>query len=146
MDNNRDGNKNKQKILDTLRDAGQEAIAKELDDLIKAVAHYPEVEGIDKNSMGFMARFFLENTDIPTPTIASDSDGILGLEWRSPLSKPESDRNCDGILCMDFLPSGEIEFTGDVIETEEYRALDFDGKTTHENVIDEIREFFQRLR
>ncbi len=134
------------RILDALRDTGLENIAEELNHLIKVVAKYPDVEGIDLNSMDSMARFFLENVDIPTPTIASDSDGIIGLEWRLPLSSTENEWNCDGILCMDFLPSGDIEFTGDAIATEEYPALDFGGGATHENVIDKIEEFLQRLR
>ena len=97
-------------------------------------------------SVQTVADFFIQNNP-PHPAIVADYDGTLAVEWRLPLTLPPDDvwQNCDGILCLEFLPSGEIEYFGDARAVGEKKELKIEGVATQKHIMKEIDPFLRRL-
>ena len=97
-------------------------------------------------SVQAVADFFIQNNP-PHPAIVADYDGTLAVEWRLPLTLPPDDvwKNCDGILCLEFLPSGEIEYLGDARAVGEKKELKTEGVATQKHIMKEIDPFLRRL-
>ena len=133
-------------VLDHLVCSDHGAIADRLNRLIEDFAEDPDVEGLQLESIQSVAEFFFQNNP-PYPAIVADYDGTLAVEWRLPLTRPPDDKwqTCDGILCMEFLPSGDIEYFGDVRAVGSERELRIAGVATQKEIMEEIDPFLRRL-
>lgn len=133
-------------VLDHLVCSDHGTIADRLNRLIEDFAEDPDVEGLLLESVQSVAEFFIQNNP-PYPAIAADYDGYLAVEWRLPLTRPPDDRwqTCDGILCMEFLPSGDIEYFGDARAVGSEQEIRIAGVATHKKIMKEIEPFLRRL-
>ena len=133
-------------ILDRLVSRDHCKVAGRLNSLIEMFAEDPDVERLVLESIQSVAEFFIRNNP-PHPAIVADYDGTLAVEWRLPLTLPPDDRwqNCDGILCMEFLPSGDIEFFGDARAIGDEQELRVAGTATQKEIVKEIDPFLRRL-
>lgn len=133
-------------ILDRLESNELGKVAGRLNSLIEMFAEDPDVERLVLESIQSVAEFFIRNNP-PHPAIVADYDGTLAVEWRLPLTLPPDDRwqNCDGILCMEFLPSGDIEFFGDARAVGDEQELKVAGTATQKEIVKEIEPFLKRL-
>lgn len=133
-------------LLDYLAESGRREIAVRLNALIEMFVKDPDVGRLDVGSFKSIAEFFKQN-DTPTPAIVADYDGTLAVEWRlGPMLPHSEDQACDGILSLEFLPNGEIEYLGFVKATNDEEEVHYDGTAGQEEVIYEITSFLQRLR
>lgn len=133
-------------ILDRLESNKLGKVARRLNSLIEMFDEDPDVDRLVLESIQSVAEFFIRNNP-PHPAIVADYDGTLALEWRLPLTPPPDERwqNCDGILCMEFLPSGDIEFFGDARATGDEQELKVAGIARQKKIMKEIEPFFRRL-
>ena len=133
-------------VLDHLVYSERGRIADRLNRLIEDFAEDPDVEGLLLESIQSLAEFFTQYNP-PHPAIVADYDGTLAVEWRLPLTLPPNDRwqTCDGILCMEFLPSGDIEYFGDARAVGSERELRIAGVATHKEIMEKIDPFLRRL-
>ncbi len=133
-------------MLDHLVCSDHGTIADRLNRLIEDFAEDPDVEGLLQESFQSVAEFFFQNNP-PYPAIVADYDGTLAVEWRLPLTLPPDDRwqTCDGILCMEFLPSGDIEYFGDARAVGSEQKIRIAGVATHKEIMEEIDPFLGRL-
>ena len=133
-------------ILDRLVSNDHGKVADRLSSLIEMFALDPDVGRLMLESVQTVADFFIQNNP-PHPAIVADYDGTLAVEWRLPLTLPPDDvwKNCDGILCLEFLPSGEIEYLGDVRAVGEKKELKTEGVATQKHIMKEINPFLRRL-
>ncbi len=133
-------------MLDHLVYSERGKIADRLNRLIEDFAEDPDVEGLLLESIQSVAKFFTRYNP-PCPAIVADYDGTLAVEWRLPLTLPPEDRwhNCDGILCMEFLPSGDIDYFGDARAVGKEQYLRIAGIATQKEIMKEIDPFFRRL-
>ena len=133
-------------ILDRLVASDHGKVADRLSSLIEMFAQDPDVGRLMLESVQTVADFFIQNNP-PHPAIVADYDGTLAVEWRLPLTLPPDDvwKNCDGILCLEFLPSGEIEYFGDARAVGEKKELKIEGVATQKQIMKEIDPFLRRL-
>ena len=133
-------------ILDRLVSRDHGKVADRLNSLIEMFAEDQDVERLVLESIQSVAEFFIQNNP-PHPAIVADYDGTLAVEWRLPLTLPPDDRwqNCDGILCMEFLPSGDIEYFGDARSVGDKQELRISGIATQKAIMKEIDPFLRRL-
>ena len=133
-------------ILDRLVSNDHGKVAGRLSSLIEIFALDPDVGRLMLESVQAVADFFIQNNP-PHPAIVADYDGTLAVEWRLPLTLPPDDvwQNCDGILCLEFLPSGEIEYLGDARAVGEKKELKIEGVATQKHIMKEIDPFLRRL-
>lgn len=133
-------------VLDRLvaRDHGK--VAGRLNSLIEMFAKDEEVDRLVPESVQSIADFFIGN-DPPHPAIVADYDGTLAVEWRLPLTLAPDERwqNCDGILCMEFLPSGEIEYFGGARAIGDEEELRIEGVASQKGIMKEIAPFLNKL-
>lgn len=109
-------------------------------------AEDPEVDRLVPESVLSTADFFIRNNP-PHPAIVADYDGTLAVEWRLPLTLAPDEKwqNCDGILCMEFLPSGEIEYFGGARAIGDEKELRIEGVASQKEIMQEIAPFLRRL-
>ena len=133
-------------ILDRLVSSDRGKVADRLNDLIEMFAEDPEVDRLELKSVQSIADFFIK-CNPPHPAIVADYDGTLAVEWRLPLTRPPDERwqNCDGILCMEFLPSGKIEYFGDARAVGGEEALRIEGVASQKQIMKKIDPFLSRL-
>ena len=133
-------------ILDRLVSNDRGKVADRLNDLIEMFAEDPEVDRLVLESVQSIADFFIK-CNPPHPAIVADYDGTLAAEWRLPLTRPpdETWQNCDGILCMEFLPSGKIEYFGDARAVGGEEELRIGGVASQKQIMKEIDPFLSRL-
>ena len=84
-----------------LRWWGRGAVADRLLYLRDLAREDPEESPVDLGSLRAMAHFLMSERQLPDPRIGVTSDGLVQIEWRVPTN---------GILAMEFLPSGLIRF------------------------------------
>lgn len=132
--------------LDRLVSRDHGKVADRLNCLIEVFAEDEEVDRLVPESVLSIADFFIRNNP-PHPAIVADYDGTLAVEWRLPLTLAPDDRwqNCDGILCMEFLPSGEIEYFGGARAVGDEKELRFEGIASQKGIMKEIAPFLRRL-
>ena len=133
-------------ILDDLVSSDHTKVADRLNSLIGMFAEDQDVDRLLLDSIHSIADFFVQN-DPPFPAIVADYDGTLAVEWRLPLTRPPDEKwqNCDGILCMEFLQSGDIEFFGDARKVGGEEELRIGGVASHKQIMKEIDPFLSRL-
>ncbi len=88
-------------IIAVLRLFGVEAVADRLSYLRSLSDDDPDETPIDVESLRAMALFLMSERQLPDPQIGITPDGLMQTEWRTPPN---------GILAMEFLPSGSIRF------------------------------------
>ena len=133
-------------ILDRLVSRDHGRVADRLNCLIEMFAEDPEVDRLVPESVLSIADFFIRN-DPPHPAIVADFDGTLAVEWRLPLTLAPDEKwqNCDGILCLEFLPSGEIEYFGGARAVGDEKEMKFEGVASQKQIMKEIAPFLSRL-
>ena len=93
-------------IIDILRRFNFNAIADRLADLRTLVEDDPEESPMELESLRSLATFLMSEMrerQLPGPEIGVTPDGLVEIAWSLP---PH-----DGILAMDFLISGHIQYT-----------------------------------
>ncbi|MDE0630122.1 MAG: hypothetical protein OXH73_01315 [Caldilineaceae bacterium] len=133
-------------ILDRLVSREHGKVADRLNCLIEMFAEDEEVDRLVPESVQSIAEFFIGN-DPPHPAIVADYDGTLAVEWRLPLTLAPDEKwqNCDGILCMEFLLSGEIEYFGGARAVGDEKELRIEGVASQKENMQEIAPFLRRL-
>lgn len=97
-----------QEIIEALRLADLGAIADRIDYLDRLDDDDPDEAPIQVDSLRRLASFLIEERALKKPRIGVSSDGSMQIEW---------DLENDGILAMQFLSAGPIQFAaiaGDV--------------------------------
>ena len=136
---------NEKMILYDLVDSGRHDVAQRLSDLIGMYASDPDVEGLNLASLKSIAEFFKRNGNL-RPAIVAGWDGALAVEWKLPPTDPHGgDQTCGGILGLEFLPDGQIEFLGFVKSDSGGQRIEYDGTAGLDNIISEISSFLQRM-
>ena len=95
-----------EEIIDFLRQFNLNAIANRLTDLRKLVEDDPEESPMELESLRSLAIFLMSeihDRHLPEPEIGVTPDGLVEIAWSLP---PHN-----GILAMDFLLSGQIQYT-----------------------------------
>ena len=95
-----------EEIVDALRQFKLNAIADRLADLQKMVEDDPEEPPMQLESLRSLAIFLIREIhprQLPEPGIGVTPDGLLEIAWSLP---PHN-----GMLAMDFLPAGQIQYT-----------------------------------
>ena len=88
-------------IIPFLRLQGRSAVADRLIYLRGLAQEDPDESAIELASLRMMAHFLMSERQLPDPWIGVTRDGFIQIEWRV---------LTDGILAMEFLPSGLIHF------------------------------------
>ncbi|MDE0144184.1 MAG: hypothetical protein OXI80_13940 [Caldilineaceae bacterium] len=132
-------------ILTNLWSHRLERVAERLNDLIEMIARDPDVERLNLESFKSIAQFFLEHRNLE-PAIIADWDGILAVEWRlAPIDPQGKDLTSGGILCLDFLPDGSIEYSGFKKDPASGEDTIYEGTVGRGEIIDRIDSFLQRM-
>lgn len=95
-----------EEIIDILRRFNLDAIADRLTDLRTLVEDDPEESPMELESLRSLATFLMSEIrerQLPEPEIGVTPDGLVEIAWSLP---PHN-----GILAMDFLISGQIQYT-----------------------------------
>ena len=128
-----------------LVDSGRHDVAQRLSDLIGMYVSDPDVEGLNFASFKSVAEFFKQNSNLK-PAIVAGWDGALAVEWRLPPIDPYGDdQRCGGILGLEFLPDGQIEYLGFVKSDCGGQRIEYDGSAGLDNIISEISSFLKRM-
>lgn len=90
-----------EEIIDALRLFELDAIADRLLYLQQLVEDDPDEPSIEIESLRVLAHFLMSERQLPEPQIGVTPDGFIQIEW--PVVT-------NGILAMEFLPSGLIRF------------------------------------
>lgn len=88
-------------IIAVLRLFGLEKVADRLDYLRGLVNDDPGETPMNVESLRAMSLFLTSERQLPEPEIGVTPDGLMQAEWRTPPN---------GILAMEFLPSGLVRF------------------------------------
>ena len=88
-------------IIAVLRLFGLEEVADRLGYLRGLADDDPDETAMEVESLRAMALFLMSERQLPDPQIGITPDGLMQTEWRTPPN---------GILAMEFLPSGLIRF------------------------------------
>ena len=95
-------------IENTLRLHGRERVADRIGYLQELARIYPEEEPMDFDSLWHMARFLLEQEQLPDPEVAVSPNALAQVEWTLPDTSDSQAGN--GLLAMEFLCGGTIRF------------------------------------
>ena len=132
-------------VLSNLADSGGDRAAQRLNDLIEMFAQDPDVGRLNFDSFKSVADFFKRNNDLE-PSIVAGWDGTLAVEWRLPPIMPQrNDQACSGILCLEFLPNGKVEYSGFAMATDGGEEIEYEGSSGLHDIIDDIHTFLQRM-
>ena len=101
-------------------------------------------------SLRLLADFFTR-FDVPYSPhgcITVGYDGVLGAGWTIPLSQqPTSQwRNWEGILSLEFLPSGKVLFSGETRQFGDIEPFSDVGEDVPSAVYERIKPFFEVMR
>jgi len=133
--------KDEKRILEELVFENRKQVAVRLNELIEMFVEDPDVGSLDILSMRSLADFFLEY-DLPMPEIVADYDGTLGVEWRVSQQIPDGEGQNRGMLCMDFLPSGEIRYLGRIRSVDGRELMKWEGLSRRKETMSDIESFF----
>ncbi len=132
-------------ILTDLVESGGHRAAQRLNDLIEMFASDPDVGKLNFDSFKSVAEFFKKNNDLE-PAIVAGWDGTLAVEWRLPPIDPQNkEQTCRGILCLEFLSNGRIEYSGFVSTRDGEEEAEYEGSTGQNNIIEKIHPFLQKM-
>ena len=137
--------KSETELLYDLVDSGRHDVAQRLNDLIEMFVNDPDVGQLDFASFKSVAEFFKQNSNL-RPAIVAGWDGTLAVEWKLPPVNPHSeDQTCGGILGLEFLPNGQIEYLGFVKSVDGGKRIEYDDIAGPDNIMNEISSFLQRM-
>ena len=88
-------------IIAVLRLFGLEKVTDRLDYLRGLTDDDPDEPPMDVESLRAMSLFLISERQLPEPEIGITPDGLIQTEWRTPPN---------GILAVEFLPSGLVRF------------------------------------
>ena len=125
-------------IVAVLRLFGLDAIADRIGYLRSLADDDPEEEPIEIESLRAMALFIMGERQLPDPRIGATPGGLIQIEWQVPPN---------GILAMEFLPSGLIRFAAisAPVQSGENR-LSVNGTLPTEETLRAVETFTARLR
>ena len=131
-------------IESTLRLHGRERVADRIHYLQELARLYPEEQPMDFDSLWHMARFLLEQEQLPDPEVGVSPDAFAHVEWTLPNT---SDTQAgDGLLAMEFLPRAMIGFAA---LSEPYREgvdrLTVHGKLPAAEALEAVGPFTDRI-
>lgn len=133
------------RVLYDLIDYGRHDVAQRLNDLIEMFVMDPDVGRLNLASLNSVAKFFKQNKEL-RPNIAAGWDGYLSVDWRLPPVDPHGEeRECAGILGLEFLPDGQIEYLGFIRVRGIEERIEYEGVTGHDNIIGEVSSFLQKM-
>jgi len=132
-------------VLYDLVESGRHDVAQRLNDLIEMFVNDPDVGKLNFASFKLVAEFFKQSSNL-RPAIVAGWDGALAVEWKLPPIDPYGDdQTCGGILGLEFLPDGQIEYLGFVKSDSGGQRVEYDGTAGLDNIISEISSFLQRM-
>ena len=97
-------------IIEELRKSGLSAVADRLSWLRQLAADDPDERPMDADSLRRLAAFLVSERRLPHPQIGVSPDGLVQAEWRLPGTAGDAEGG--GILALEFLRSGLIQFAG----------------------------------
>lgn len=131
------GTTSEDEIIALLRDADLEHIADRLVYLQECVADDPEEEPMDLESLKQFASFIMSERQLRQPRIGVNPDGLIQTEWELPT---------DGVIAMNFLPSGFIEFAAiSAPATHKVQRIRVSGTLAKDDALRALAPFFSRL-
>ncbi len=127
-----------EEIIAVLRLFGLDAIADRLGYLRGLAADDPDESLIKIESLKALASFLMSERQLLDPEIGVGPDGLAQIQWRIP---------ANGILAMEFLPSGRIRFAAISAPAQhgvERRSVN--GTLPKDEALEAVRPFTSRLR
>lgn len=118
-------------VVATLRRFGLDPVAARVDYLYQLQEEDPEEALMLLDSLREMAMFLVSERQLGRPQIGIDPDGLAQVEWRL---------GGDGVLAMEFLPSGRIRFAA-----VSRRVGRVSGTLAKHEVMDAVRPFTDHL-
>ena len=132
-------------VLNDLVKNDRHDVAQRLNDLIEMFVRDPDVGNLNFASLKLVAEFFKQNNTLKSAIVAG-WDGTLSVEWRlPPVDLHGEDQTCGGILGLEFLPDGQIEYLGFIKPTGKEERVEYEGVAGHNNIIDKISSFLKRM-
>ena len=120
-------------ILLLLRDSGFKQTADRLSDLQRLAKHDPDEPSMMIDSLKALVGFLTTERSLPDPEIGINPNGLAQIEWRIPPN---------GILAMEFLPTGLIRFAAVSASIQDNeKRLRVNGTLPKGEVLDAIRSF-----
>ena len=124
-------------IIAVLRLFGLEEVADRLGFLRGLADDDPAETAMDVESLRAMALFLMSERQLPEPEIGITPDGLMQTEWRTPPN---------GILAMEFLPSGFVRFAA--VSSPAQRGIDrlsVNGTLPKDEALAAVRPFTSLL-
>lgn len=124
-------------IIAVLRVFGLDALSDRLDYLQRLVEDDPDEPSMVLESLRALVHFLIDEQQLPAPQIGVSPDGLSQIEWRIPTN---------GILAMEFLPSGLIRFAA--ISAPARPGVEresVNGTLSKDATLDAVRPFTARL-
>ena len=127
-----------EEIIAVLRMFGLDPIADRLGYLRSLIDDDPDEPPVEIESLRAMALFIMSERQLLDPRIGVTPDGLIQIEWRIP---------SNGILAMDFLPSGLIRFAAiSSTEAHEGDRLRVNGTLPKDDAMEAVHPFTARIR
>ena len=130
-----------EEIIDILRRFNLAAIADRLTDLRELVEDDPEESPMELESLRSLATFLMSEIrerQLPEPEIGVTPDGLVEIAWSLP---PHN-----GILAMDFLISGKIQYTAISAPAQHGAERETaSGTSTKDQIMKDVQSFISLL-
>ena len=124
---------NPESVVAALRLFGLTGVADRLTHLRALADDDPDEASMEIESLKSMALFLMGNRNLREPQVSVTPAGFLLLDWRFP---------SNGVLALEFLPSGMIRFAGiSAPATEVFDRRKVNGVLTPEETLDAVRPF-----
>ena len=124
-------------IVAVLRLFGLGAVADRLSYLRRLVDDDPDEPTIKIESLRALVNFLMSERHLPDPQIGVGPDGLAQIEWRI---------TANGILAMEFLPSGLIRFAAISAPAQHgIERMSVNGTLPKDATLDAVRPFTSRL-
>lgn len=124
-------------IIAVLRVFRLDAIADRLGYLQRLVEDDPDEPSMVLESLRALVHFLIDEQQLPAPQIGVSPDGLSQIEWRIPTN---------GILAMEFLPSGLIRFAAISAPAQlGVERENVNGTLSKDATLDAVRPFISRL-
>ena len=114
---------------------GFQTCASRLTYLKSMIDEEPDGKPMEMNSLRMAASFIIENRQVPNPQITVSHEGLIYLRWQF---------GPDGVLGMEFLPSGLIRFTA-ILHNSDSNRRSVNGVMMPSDVMRAIKPFYDKL-
>lgn len=132
-------------VLSDLAKNGLHEVADRLNELTEVYTKDPDVGSLNLNSFRSVARFFMQNRNL-SPDIVAGWDGHLSVDWRLPPADSRHKKQVgEGILWLEFLPDGQIEYVGFIKEAFDSPKIELKDVARHDDIISKISPFLKRM-